>query len=508
MPWNPAKYCVSLLPSSKEELWQHLPDCNVADVIEIRLDHLGASANLLRVRKLVSKPLIVTVRSKVHGGFWEGTEKERLDVFRQAIAAGADYIDLEWKSTHMLTELKSNTKTGIILSHHSPENNLSQLTSVFKEMLKTPVDIYKLIYTAHSLNDNLLSLPLIELARQNAVNYIIHGMGQEGRLSRIMGALRGNFFNYVSQEVKSSTAEGQLTLEEARNTFFLHEKSAHTRLIGLLGFPIKQSYGWQLHNRMLHLKRKTIETDSKSFTDFIYVNFPVARFEDFWSHWPDHVDGISITIPYKERIVPQLHYKGKTVELSGVCNTALKRHGKWYGFNTDMMAIYDLIYPWQDLVKEMVLVYGTGATARSVLAALRELQASRVYLSGRNSSKGMEVTDYFGAEYIPENEISSIQPAVLIHTTPLGMYPNVREIPPLTHSLEKARLVFDVVYNPPETGLLKLAREKGCRIISGVDMYLQQAARQFQLFSGLSLNLRELTSLWNEITGRTDDNLS
>jgi 3-dehydroquinate dehydratase/shikimate dehydrogenase len=500
MPWNPAKYCVSLLPSSEKELWELLPECNVADVIEIRLDHLGTGADLLRVRNLASKPLIVTVRSKAQGGFWEGSEKERLDVFRRAIAAGADYIDLEWKSAGMLTELKSSKKTGVILSHHSPENNLSSLTSVFKEMLKTHVDIYKLIYTAHSLNDNLLSLPLIELALQNAVNYIIHGMGQDGRLSRIMGALRGNYFNYVSLKGKISTAEGQLTLEEARNIFFLHEKSAHTRLIGLLGFPVKQSYGWQLHNRMLHLKQESAETDSKPFTDFIYVNFPVARFEDFWSHWPDHVDGLSITIPHKERIVPQLHYKGKTVELSGVCNTALKRRGKWYGFNTDMMAIYDLIYPWKDFVKDGVLVYGTGATTRSVLAALQELQASRVYLSGRNSGKGLDLAESFGVKFTPENEIACIQPAMLIQTTPLGMYPNVREIPPLTRSLEKARLVFDVVYNPPETGLLKVAREKGCRIISGVDMYLRQAAMQFRLFSGLSLNLKELAGLWNEIT--------
>lgn len=508
MPWNPAKYCVSLLPSSKEELWQRLPECNAADIIEIRLDHLGTDVDLLHVRQLTPKPLIVTVRSKAQGGFWEGTEKELLDVFRKAIAAGADYIDLEWKSAGMLNELNSDTKTRIILSHHSPENNLSRLTSVFHEMLKTRIDIYKLIYTARSLNDNLLSLPLIELARQNAVNHIIHGMGQEGRLSRIMGALRGNLFNYVSLKDENSTAEGQLTLDEARNIFFLHEKSANTRLIGLLGYPVKQSYGWQLHNRMLHLKRKKVETDSKLFTDFIYVNFPVTRFEDFWSHWPDHVDGLSITIPHKERIVPQLHYKGKTVELSGVCNTALKRHGKWYGFNTDMMAIYDLIYPWQDFVKDGVLVYGTGATARSVLAALQELQAPTIFLSGRNPGKGLDLAESFGVKFILENEIAGIQPAVLIQTTPLGMYPNVQEIPPLTQSLEKARVVFDVIYNPPETGLLKLAREKGCRIISGVDMYLQQAVRQFQLFSGFSLNLRELTVLWNEITGRTDDNLS
>ncbi len=501
MPWNPAKYCVSLLPASEEELRQFLPGCSDADIIEIRLDRVANYLDLSEIRGMLKKPIIVTVRLKSEGGFWVGSEKRRVDIFRQAITAGVDYIDVEWESAgNILPELMLPGNTGLILSHHSAGNDLRELKSILNKMLQNRADIYKLIYTAHNLNDNLISLQLIELARQKTGSYVIHAMGSEGRLSRIMGALRGNKFTYVSPDAESSTAEGQLTLDEARNILFLHEKSPETRLIGLLGYPIKQSFGWRLHNRMLQHKRKMVNKKHTPFTDFIYVNFPAASFEDFWSHWQKKVDGLSITIPHKEQIVSRLDYKGKTVELSGVCNTALKRQGKWYGFNTDMLAIYDLFYPWQDYLSDTVLVYGTGATARSALTALRELEAGSIYISGRNSVKGRELAKEFGANFIPEKEIDSVVAVVLMQTTPVGMYPAVSEMPPLIHHLEKAELVFDVIYNPVRTRLLESAHEKGCRIITGVDMYLRQAVKQFRIFSGLSLNLAELTDQWNELT--------
>jgi len=500
----PCKYCLSLLPRSPEEIWNNPELFRNADLAEIRLDHLGNSLDLKKLRQLLKLPVIITIRSRQEGGEWPGSQQEKSVILQKAIEAGMDYVDVEWaEADQVLPGLHLTPRTRLILSHHTTRHEPGFLLDTFQQMLQQPADIYKFIYTARSLDDNLTVYRLIEMARQKGVCFLIHGMGKEGQLSRIIGALQGNEFTYLSQSTSSQTAEGQLTHDMARNLYFLHEKSHSTRLIGLLGYPVEQSSGWLLHNRLLHRKR---EGGACTADDFIYVNFPAADFDNFWKNWESRLSGLSITLPHKQKIIGRLDFPAKSVQASGVCNTAIKRNGKWWGFNTDLMAINEILQPHQNLLQEGVLIFGTGATSRSSIAALQELGVHRIFIASRDENRGLQLAEDFHLHYLPESEWLKQPVPAIIQTTPLGMYPAVDEMPPLSALLPRTKLVFDVVYNPAFTRLLQSARQAGCQVISGEEMYLRQARQQFEIFSGLTVSLEELRGIWKEIHADTTPN--
>ncbi|MBN2364771.1 MAG: type I 3-dehydroquinate dehydratase [Calditrichaeota bacterium] len=492
-----AKYCVSILPESEDMLVEQIQSEQEADLIEIRCDYLDRSIDLHHIRRLCKKPLIITVRHPSEGGFWDGSEEDRIGIYRKAVDTGIDYIDVEWRNAAgILSRLPSSHKTRLILSCHSTENKLKHLIPLFQKMLEKKADIYKFVYTVNDINENLHVLELIQIPRQENAGYIVHGMGVDGQISRILGSLQGNKWTYVSADNKPATAAGQQPLHIMKNIFFLHERTSATRLLGLLGYPVKQSSGWRLHNRLMHRIRNTAKVKP---IDFIYLNFPAKNFHSFWDHWKYYLYGLSVTIPYKQDVISVLDRRGETVELSGVCNTMVKRNNLWYGFNTDMLAIYELFMPYRELLKRGVLIYGTGATTRSSAAAIRELKAGEIFICGRNELKGRHLADEFNLRFVPQNLLETVRPAVIIQTTPVGMFPDTDEMPPLEGILPGADLVFDVIFNPVKTGLLKKAAEYDCETISGDRMYLLQARKQFEIFAGIPLDPDVLLHEWNNL---------
>jgi len=495
MSWQLSKLCVSLLPESLDHLQALLKRCVKADLIELRLDHIG-QIPFKEVRQQAGKPLIITVRLASEGGFWKGNEKSRREIFQQAANAGMDYLDIEYISAALLQDLEISPPTSLIISRHVQENNLESLMQIFWEMQQLPGNVYKLVYRAEQLEDCVLTLNLLRMAEENKIKAIIHGMGEAGSTSRLLGAVRGNLWSYVSLDTTTSTAEGQISLEMAHDIYGLNSKPENTRIVGLVGFPLAQSQGWKLHNRLIQQTKQTSQNPADKRRDFIYLNFPVPEFQDFWIRWAKYLDGLSITIPHKRNIIRELDYVAYSVEKSGVCNTAIKRNGRWWGFNTDMLAIYDLIKEYEDHFSGGALVYGTGATTRSAVAALRELNVKNIYLKGRDRAAGLEIAREFEVEFIPEKSSDKLYPELIIQTTPVGMIPHTEVVPPLANHLASAKVVFDVVFNPPVTRFLQQARTAGCQIISGVQMYLRQASYQFGLFSGIPVSPVEIEDVW------------
>ncbi len=493
----PCKYCLSLFPRSEEDIWMNQPLFTQVDAIEIRLDDVGDKLDLKKLTRVLNIPIIVTIRSRQEGGEWNRSLSEKIHVYQKAIQAGINYLDIEWQeSGEVIPQLPLTPQHQIILSHHTTTNELDQLIHNFSEMLLIPADIFKFVYTARNLNDNLTALRLIEMARDKGVRYVIHAMGREGQLSRILGALQGNEFTYVSPSPQTPTAPGQLSLQAARNVFFLHQKSSATPLIGLLGYPVEQSSSWKLHNRLLQRKRAH---NAEETGDFIYLNFPARDLDDFWKNWEPLINGLSITLPHKKDIVSKLDFLSQSVEKSTVCNTAIKRNGKWWGFNTDFMAICELLQAYSDLLWEGVFVYGAGATSRSVITALKELGIQQIFLASRDEEKGSSLAEEFHVRFVPESEWTKWPFRTIIHTTPLGMFPATQEMPPLEPLLPHVKLVFDVVYNPAYTLLLQRAQKYGCQVISGEEMYVRQACHQFEIFSGMAVDLNEVKEVWEAI---------
>lgn len=495
MHWQPAKLCVSIEVKSLSQLEEVVQRCPQADLFELRLDR-APDIDFTRIRNLIARPLIVTARIDEQGGHWQGPSKRRIPLFQSALDAGINYIDLEWPyASQLLSGLQLKAAGQVVLSHHTQENDPGKLRHLFREMTKIPAGVYKLVFRADHLNDNLTAWLLLEYAAARGVKCIVHAMGEAGQLSRLIGAIMGNAWTYTAVESAVQTASGQLTLNEAANGYYLAEKSPGAMFVGLLGYPVEQSKGWRLHNQLLHIQKEK----NRPVRDFLYVNFPVQDFSDFWEKWQDRVMGFSITIPYKQKMVTHLNAVSGAVRLSGVCNTAVKRKGKWWGFNTDLLAMTGLLKPHQTTLQEGCLIIGTGATARSAIGALHQLQVWKIYVTGRNVAEGKNLQRQFGVTFLDQENINHAKTAGIIQATPVGMYPAADALPPGVHLLRNGMIVLDVVYNPVFTRLLQLARERGCVTISGVEMFLRQAAMQFEIFSGMSVSIEEVGDVWRQV---------
>lgn len=527
MPSSP-RLCVSLMPESIAQLQEWLVRYREADLVELRLDRLqeksfpeaftrsstpweGLFPRYVFARKgnLQQQPfpkIIVTIRSVSEGGFWRGNPELLWELFQQALQAGADYVDVEWQQVgELLSRPGGLPPAQVVLSHHTRERDFTRLKERFQEMLQQPAAVYKLVFQAQELNDAATALRLLETFRASGKKIIIHAMGEAGIPSRLIGAVRGNAWTYVAPEEKAATAPGQITLRQAQHAYFLQEKNHNMRIVGLVGFPIAQSKGWLLHNRLLHRKQQEAQREQFSLHQFLYLNFPARDFASFWTAWEPYLSGLSVTIPHKEQVLPYLKIASPTVEKSGVCNTLIRRRGEWWGFNTDFLALLELLTPYRSSLRQGVLVVGTGATARSALAALQELGIRKLFIAGRNESRGEMLAQKFSARFYPLQDLPQLKIDGLIHTTPLGMWPNTETVPPVLHLLQKNMVVLDVVYNPPETLLLRRAREAGCRTISGREMFLRQAAHQFRMFSGRDVSYQEVASVYREIEQEAEE---
>jgi len=490
------EFCISILPRNEDELRVLLPKCQDCDLIEIRFDYLR-EPNLKLVSQHRTKPVIITIRTKEEGGFYTGSSTELIRIYQQVIDSGTDYIDISQEAAEkILPRLKLNNRTRLILSCHSRESNLTNLKRKLDEMTRVKPDVYKLVFQAESLNDNIAALHLIDYAKTLNIPFVIHAQGEEGKLSRIIGSFRGNLWTYVSLTDQKETAPGQLSIEEATDQYYLHEKNTDTRIIGLVGYPIAQSRGWKLYNKIFHLLD---QSDSKLLLNIIYLNFPVTDVTEFWEKWQDQIDGLSVTIPHKGDILQYANRKSKEVESSGVCNTLLRKHDSWEAYNVDLLAMTELLKPYKRQLNEgAVLIFGTGATTRSAIAALQNLGIQRIYLTGRNKEKGRLLAESFSITFLV-GDANPPDLSAIIQTTPVGMYPNVEAIPPCAKHLKKGMIVFDVVPNPTVTRFLQTAKEMGCITIFGEEMYLHQAVKQFELFTGVSISVDYVKNIWNEM---------
>jgi 3-dehydroquinate dehydratase/shikimate dehydrogenase len=202
------------------------------------------------------------------------------------------------------------------------------------------------------------------------------------------------------------------------------------------------------------------------------------------------VAGYSVTIPHKEGVLQYVDQMDEATDLMGAANTLFKRDGQWCATNTDAPAAVSAIQDGlrkagniPELAARKVLILGAGGAARAVGHALLQ-HGAVVTLTNRSRDRGKSLASELGCQFTSwENRGSEICD-VLVNCTSVGMHPNVDESPFEQHWLSDSALVFDTVYNPEQTLLLKQARDRGCPTVSGVEMFIRQAALQFGLFTG------------------------
>jgi 3-dehydroquinate dehydratase/shikimate dehydrogenase len=423
-------------------------DLAEADCVEIRLDYLSNPRDSVLARwDKLPIPVIATCRGKDRGGRFEGSTDEEIRILMYAVENGAKFVDLDYRIARAMPGAE------VIASFHDFEGTAPDLASLMDRICSSPGQIAKLAATVRSWDDNRRLLESLSGRWPKPV--IVIGMGELGQVTRLVGPARGSYLTYAGL-TPNAAAPGQLTVCEMTDLYRFRRAGRATKLIGVVGYPVGHSLSPNIHNRAFNALN----------LDFMYLKFPVLDVKDFFDNAREiGICGFSVTIPHKTAVIPYLDELTPEARAIGAVNTVSSREGKWIGDNTDVHGVKAaLASVGFNPDGKTVVILGAGGAAKAAVAALKSAGDLKV-LARRE---------------IPE--ASNHRCDLLINATPVGMFPAVDATP--VNGRIPADVVLDMVYNPPVTRLLRSARDQGKTVIQGTTMFLAQAARQFEIWTG------------------------
>jgi 3-dehydroquinate dehydratase/shikimate dehydrogenase len=445
---------------------------------EFRLDYLPHPAQgIAALRRFLQRHsdcvVLATCRRHQNHGKFNGSIEEQLRILEAAIGAGAQAIDVEVESAEgcgpRLEALRS--RTYVLLSYHN-YGGTPPLEAVMRRMTRIPADGYKIVTTAKKPSDNCR---VLELARAHAkVPTVLLAMGETGFPTRVLSTAFGGLYTYAAPNAAAGTASGQVSARQLRHLYRIEKISRDAKIYGVIADPVRHSISPAVHNRAFQARRM----------DAVYLPLLVhpAQLKDFFllaGRMP--LAGFSVTIPHKQKIMRYLDQIEPLARRIGAVNTVWRKAGKWRGTNTDIDGVRRPLDKRVRLAKCTALIVGNGGAARGAAHALAEAGA-KLSITGRNIDRVRVLARSCGAELLTRQQASAQTFDVLVHATPLGMTPRVDQC--FFEDRIPAKLVFDLVYNPLETLLLRKARSQGCETVDGLEMFLEQAARQFEIFTG------------------------
>jgi 3-dehydroquinate dehydratase/shikimate dehydrogenase len=458
-----------------------------AKLVELRMDYIARSVELARILKNRPTPVVVTCRRKQDGGRWEKSEEDRLMLLRQSIAMGVEYIDLEEDTA---TKIPRYGKTKRIISYHNFEGVPDDLEEIHARLAKLDADIVKVAVQANSFED---TLRVIELMRKAKIPTIAIAMGDYGSMSRILATRYGAPFTYCVFNLDRRVAPGQLSYNDMKHIYRVDTISDKTKIFGVVADPVAQSYSPMLHNSAFQANE----------LDYRYLPFRVAAADiEPFIRWcqREGVGGLSVTIPHKQAVLQLLTQGEAAAQGIGACNTIIFSGEDRIGYNTDYRAAMECIgYGLSKIYEEpnpfegrSALILGSGGVARAIGWGLAQRRV-RVAISGRNLQAADRLARELGGRAVPWEERHSVQPNILVNGTPIGMFPDMDATPFRKDHLDQRTLVFDTVYNPEQTLLIRQAKSMGCPVITGLSMFVRQAAYQYRLFTGLEPPIEAMT---------------
>jgi 3-dehydroquinate dehydratase / shikimate dehydrogenase len=447
---------------------------------EFRLDYLSDPARGIEVIRAFRESypdaqILATCRHKQNSGRFSGSIEQQIKILQASSEAGATALDLEIESAEQAKPaIPSLRKAALLFVSYHNFQNTPTLDRIIKRLQRTPADAYKIATTACKPSHNLR---LLQFVRQHrGLPLIALGMSETGTASRVLAPSCGCLFTYAAPSCDEGTAPGQVPAKTMRSLYRCEKLTKQTRVYGVIADPAAHSKSPLIHNRAFQARR----------VDAVYLPFLVAnRYLGDWMMVARAlpVAGFSVTIPHKQRIMRHLDIIEPLAKRIGAVNTVWKKGGKWRGANTDVEGILKPLKRHLRLAHASILIAGYGGAARAAAIALTDAGAE-VTITGRNLKSAQALARAAKAEAITLREAQGNRYDALIHATPVGMFPNNGEC--LFDDAIPAHIVFDMVYNPHETMLLERAKEHGCTLIHGSEMFLEQAASQFEIWTGES----------------------
>ncbi len=508
-----------------------------ADLVEFRIDRFfsgseaGTSGDLdgdaadayavASLRRLLAEsplPVILTCRPTWEGGDYDGDDADRVALFEKLCCdtdAPPAYLDVELaaytRSANLRQKInlcvahpkqqRKGVTTRLILSTHDFEGRPSDLDRKLLAMYDEPAcAVVKVAHRARSLRDNL---DLFEILRESPKPTIALGMGEFGLMSRVLAPKFNGFLTFASLRDEAATAPGQPTIDDLLGMYRFRSIGKDTKLYGVIGWPVGHSLSPLIHNAgfaeigwdgvYLPLPIAADEKDtSATATSFsatvgVFADDPSLRFS-----------GASVTLPHKEHALGFGEPTGDADPARlGAANTlTADDHGARTVANTDATAILELLTGiGVGSGRDRVGIVGAGGVAKAAAHAL-VASGMTVVLYNRTPDRAASLASSLNGDALGGSAVAAdlgLLPKGCCHAyincTPVGMAggpdPDGFSIPiPGMTNIDQDTVFFDTVYNPVETPMLKAARARGCRTIDGVEMFVKQAAAQFELWTG------------------------
>jgi len=476
------KVCVAIIGSTAAEMLEKAAAVvKETPFLEFRLDYLEKPLIALPKFKHfftdnTAATGIATCRRTANGGKFSGNVAAEIEVLSKAASAGFHIVDLELESAEAMKkgELQHLRDTGValIISHHDFAAT-KDLDGIYKRIVPFQPDFIKIVPTAKTLVDNVTLMRFIERMEDHS-NIIGICMGDAGIISRVLGVRAGSAFTFAAATVGEETGPGQIAARTLIETYRIDQVDAATKVYGVAGNPIRSSLSPIMMNTAF--RRETVNA--------VYLALQANKLSDLLKLVDEiPIQGLSVTMPLKQEIMAHLEKTDPLSAKIGACNTVLRaQDGKLYGFNTDVAGITGPLEKRMSLRGAKVLVLGAGGAARAAVFGLRD-KGAEVFILNRTSETAQKLARQSGSKTIKKDAVAKTSFDVIINATPIGMAgikaPQLLEAKDLN-----TKLVFDLVYNPLETPLLRMARQKGIPIITGIEMFVQQGARQFEIFTG------------------------
>ncbi len=480
------KLCVSLQGATPAELFARAEAAlSEARFLEFRLDSLAKPAAALpQLKELLTRHrdviALATCRRKEHGGGFAGSLSAELEMLVKAAEAGCQIADLEVESAEQANRPQRArfraalraAGAALLVSYHDYSRTRGLKAAAERIKVFEP-DYVKVVSTARTLSDNLAVLRLIE---DEALDAQVVGiaMGEEGLVSRVLGPRAGAAFTFAAAAEGTETAPGQISVRSLVDLYRMDQLDQATRIFGVAGNPIGHSLSPLMHNtafRRENVNAVMLPLKVKTLNDLLTLTRELP------------LSGVAVTMPLKQEVLPHLANMDPLTGRIGACNTLRTgADGNLYGFNTDVAGVVRPLERRLRLKGARVLVLGAGGAARAAVFGLVE-QGAEVFITNRTHETAVALARKAKAKALKRELLKKNQFDVLINTTPCGMTGTMQALP-IEESELHARLVFDMVYTPIETPLLKLARARGLAVISGFEMFVQQGARQFEIWTG------------------------
>jgi len=461
------RLCVTITAPTTAELRRQRDLVVDADLVELRLDSVSDPdvAAALDGRTL---PVIVTCRARWEGGGFAGSEEERKAILRQALELGADFVDVEWRAG--FTDLLATDGRRIVLSSHDFDGVPADLAERARAMRATGAGVVKIAVAASRLSD---CLPLLDLSRTFGADEraVLIAMGDAGLSTRVLAQRFGSAWTYAG----GVRDVGQVSARRLLEQFRFRSVNASTSIYGLVGRPIGHSVSPDMHNAAF----------MATGLNAVYLPLPAADADDFLTFARAlGIAGASVTIPYKVDLLGRVQAVDPLARAVGALNTLRMAGDRWEARNTD---VGGFLQPLRDrhvpLAGRRASILGAGGSARAIAVGLAA-EGALVTVHARDARKAAAVAELASGAvgpYPPEAGSWDL----LVNCTPVGMEPKI-DVSPLPATAFDKGVVYDLIYNPSITRLMRDAATAGCDTIGGLDMLVAQAQAQFEWWTGVT----------------------